>query len=164
MARQLVYFVCIISYPAISLSERLFSLLIPFLTTVLFFVAFYNTVIIIVVVVVVVVTDIVDDDRDEDDFDDNVIVDDNDEDDFDDNVIVVDDDDDDDDFPGGDYVKFGFPMAWATWVLNWGFLEFTDAYDATHQTQAMCDMVEWPLDYFLKAWVLTDHSLYVQVC
>ena len=80
MARQLVYFVCIISYPAISLRERLFSLLIPFLTTVLFFVAFYNTVIIIVVVVVVVVDDdIVDDDRDEDDFDDNVIVDDDDD-------------------------------------------------------------------------------------
>lgn len=54
-------------------------------------------------------------------------------------------------------------MAWASWVLNWGFLKFTDAYDVTGQTERMCDMVKWPLKYFLRAWVPSKETLYVQV-
>lgn len=64
---------------------------------------------------------------------------------------------------GGDHVKFGFPMAWATWVLNYGFLKFRDAYAATGLADDTCDMIKWPLEYFLKAWDQDNEQLYVQV-
>ena len=64
----------------------------------------------------------------------------------------------------GDHVKFNLPMAYSTWVLEWGFLKFKDAYAASGQTDMMCDMIKWPLDYFLKCWVPDQNTLYVQVC
>merc|ERR1712137_286406 len=66
-------------------------------------------------------------------------------------------------YDAGDHVKFNLPMAYSTWVLEWGFLQFKDAYAAAGQTDMMCDMIKWPLDYFLKCWVPDQNKLYVQV-
>ncbi|KAH3741120.1 hypothetical protein DPMN_047839 [Dreissena polymorpha] len=55
-------------------------------------------------------------------------------------------------------------MAYSSWVLNWGFLKFTDAYNSAGQKNQMCDMVKWPLQYFLKCWIPSENTLYVQVC
>lgn len=54
-------------------------------------------------------------------------------------------------------------MAWTTWVLNYGFLKFRDAYEVTGLTASTCDMIKWPLVYFLKAWDQSNHRLFVQV-
>jgi len=54
-------------------------------------------------------------------------------------------------------------MAWATWVLNLGFLEFEDGYSAAGEKAMMCLTIKCPLDYFLKAWRPADNELYVQV-
>ncbi|KAK7471381.1 hypothetical protein BaRGS_00035987 [Batillaria attramentaria] len=66
------------------------------------------------------------------------------------------------DLSAGDYVKFNFPMAWATTVLEWGLLEFKDAYEASGQLERMYECIRWPLDYFLKCHV-ADDVLYAQV-
>ena len=33
-------------------------------------------------------------------------------------------------FLAGDFVKFGFPMAWSMTVLAWGMIDYADAYQA----------------------------------
>ncbi|XP_052239386.1 endoglucanase A-like isoform X2 [Dreissena polymorpha] len=66
-------------------------------------------------------------------------------------------------YDAGDHVKFNLPMAYSSWVLNWGFLKFTDAYNSAGQKNQMCDMVKWPLQYFLKCWIPSENTLYVQV-
>ncbi|KAK7093281.1 uncharacterized protein [Littorina saxatilis] len=65
-------------------------------------------------------------------------------------------------YDAGDFVKFNLPLAWATVVLEWGFLTFKDAYKAAGQTEWMYEAVKWPLDYLLKCHV-ADDELYVQV-
>jgi endoglucanase len=37
----------------------------------------------------------------------------------------------------GDFVKFGFPMAWSTTTLAWGLLEYWDAYDKAGELKNM---------------------------
>ncbi|KAH3741117.1 endoglucanase E-4-like [Dreissena polymorpha] len=66
-------------------------------------------------------------------------------------------------YDAGNHVKFNHPMAFSSWVLNYGFLKFTDAYISAGQKQMMCDMVKWPLEYFLKCWIPDQQTLYVQV-
>lgn len=66
-------------------------------------------------------------------------------------------------YDAGDNVKFNLPMAYSTWVLNYGFIQFKDAYESAGQKQMMCDAVKWPLDYFLKCWIPDQNTLYVQV-
>ena len=62
----------------------------------------------------------------------------------------------------GDHVKFGFPMAFTTTMLAWGFLEWRESYVKANQEQAMLESLKWPLDYFIKCHV-APHELYVQV-
>jgi len=54
-------------------------------------------------------------------------------------------------------------MAFSAWYLNWGFLKFADAYEAAGITEMYCDMIKWPLDYFLKCWKPDENKLYTQV-
>ena len=63
----------------------------------------------------------------------------------------------------GDNVKFNLPMAYSTWVLGWGMLKFKDGYQAAGNLDMACDMLKWPLDYFLKCWIPSENTLYVQV-
>nr|ABD24275.1 endo-beta-1,4-glucanase [Ampullaria crossean] len=65
-------------------------------------------------------------------------------------------------YDAGDFVKFNFPMAWSTAILNWGLLQFKDAYEAAGQLEWMYESVKWPLDYLLKCHS-SDDVLYVQV-
>ena len=60
-------------------------------------------------------------------------------------------------------MKFGFPMAFTTTMLAWGFLEWKEAYVEAGQEQYMLAALKWPLDYFIKCHV-APHELYVQVC
>ncbi|KAH3741115.1 endoglucanase E-4-like [Dreissena polymorpha] len=66
-------------------------------------------------------------------------------------------------YDAGDHVKFNLPMSFSSWVLNYGFLKFTDAYTSAGQKDMMCDMVKWPLEYFKKCWIPDQQTLYVQV-
>jgi endoglucanase len=62
----------------------------------------------------------------------------------------------------GDYVKFGFPFAFAMTVLAWGGVAYPEAYTATGQTNNLLDAVKWGTDYILKAHV-APNVLYGQV-
>jgi len=66
-------------------------------------------------------------------------------------------------YDAGDNVKFNFPMAYSSWVLNWGMIKFADGYEFANQVNMGCDALKWPLDYFLKCWVPDQQTLYVQV-
>ena len=62
----------------------------------------------------------------------------------------------------GDNVKFGFPMAASTTLLEWGLLKYKDAYKASGQLDKMYDCVRWPLEWLLKCHT-GDDELYIQV-
>ncbi|KAL3861581.1 hypothetical protein ACJMK2_007607 [Sinanodonta woodiana] len=66
-------------------------------------------------------------------------------------------------YDAGDHVKFNFPMAMSTHTLLLGFIKFQDAYKHFHQKDLMCDMIKWPLDYFLKCWIPSQQTYYFQV-
>ncbi|XP_052821138.1 endoglucanase E-4-like [Mya arenaria] len=66
-------------------------------------------------------------------------------------------------YDAGDHVKFNLPMSFSSWVLNYGFIKFQDAYENSGQKDMMCDMAKWPLEYFLKCWIPDQQTLYVQV-
>ena len=54
-------------------------------------------------------------------------------------------------YDAGDYVKFGFPMAYSATVLAWGLIEYKKGYQAAGQYEIMLDSVKWATDYFIKA-------------
>ena len=51
----------------------------------------------------------------------------------------------------GDYVKFGFPMAWTVTVLAWGGISFQEGYESAGQMDYLLDALKWGTDYFIKA-------------
>lgn len=65
-------------------------------------------------------------------------------------------------YDAGDFVKFGFPMAFSTTLLTWGFIEYKTAYSAAGEHDQMLDSIKWPLDYFIKAHI-SKNELYGQV-
>jgi len=66
-------------------------------------------------------------------------------------------------FLAGDHVKFNLPMAYSAWTLNYGFLQFRDAYVAAGQKDAMCESQRFVLDYFLNCWDSNSQTLTVMV-
>lgn len=62
----------------------------------------------------------------------------------------------------GDFVKFGFPMAFSTTVLAWGMVDFKAGYVNANQWDHALDMLKWATDYFLKAHT-APNELYFQV-
>ena len=54
-------------------------------------------------------------------------------------------------------------MAESVTLLEWSFLTFKDGYKSAGLQDMMCDMIKWPLEYFLKTWIPNEHTLYVQV-
>ncbi|CAF1158092.1 unnamed protein product [Rotaria sp. Silwood1] len=65
-------------------------------------------------------------------------------------------------FDGGDYVKFGFPMASFTTLLAWGALDYEDAYQHSGQLHHVREAIRWSTDYFIKAHV-SEYEFYGQV-
>ncbi|CAG0886957.1 unnamed protein product [Darwinula stevensoni] len=53
-------------------------------------------------------------------------------------------------FDAGDYVKFGFPMAYTTTVLAWGMVEYANAYNKAGLAAAGRAQLRWATDYFIK--------------
>ena len=53
-------------------------------------------------------------------------------------------------------------MAWSTTVLNWGLIEYWDAYDKAGELHNALDGVKWPLDWLIKAHPDPD-TFYCQV-
>jgi len=54
-------------------------------------------------------------------------------------------------YDAGDFVKFGFPMAYTITALAWGGITFKDGYTNTSQTEYLLDALKWGTDYFIKA-------------
>ena len=66
-------------------------------------------------------------------------------------------------YDAGDYVKFGFPMAYSATVLAWGLVEYKKAYEAAGQYNHMLSSIKWATDYFIKAHT-KKYEFYGQVC
>ncbi len=72
----------------------------------------------------------------------------------------------------GDHIKFGLPMAFSVTALNWGYLEYQDAYTQTNQDEIFKNNIRWVTDYLMKCHTgptefvaqvsdkSTDHSLW----
>lgn len=62
----------------------------------------------------------------------------------------------------GDFVKFGFTMAFTTTILAWGTVNWPEAYDAADQLDEIRRAIKWSTDYFIKCHV-SENVLYGQV-
>lgn len=65
-------------------------------------------------------------------------------------------------YDAGDYIKFGFPLAFSLSLLSWGGLEFTAGYEDTGLMGELEDTVRWGTDYLLKCHV-SEYELYGQL-
>jgi endoglucanase len=65
-------------------------------------------------------------------------------------------------FDAGDFVKFGFPMAFSMTILSWGVIDYHDAYTAAGELSNIQKTIKWGTDWILKAHI-KDHELYGQV-
>jgi endoglucanase len=65
-------------------------------------------------------------------------------------------------YDAGDHVKFGLPMAYSVTVLDWGLIQYKNAYVQDGQYQYLLNNIKWATDYLLKAHPSPD-VLYGQV-
>eukprot|EP01135_Chromosphaera_perkinsii_P009022 Nk52_evm40s1569 gene=Nk52_evmTU40s1569 len=62
----------------------------------------------------------------------------------------------------GDFIKFGFPMAWSMTMVAWGVIENTDIFKREGELQYALEAIKWGTDYFIKCHA-DDNVLYAQV-
>nr|CAD54730.1 beta-1,4-endoglucanase [Mastotermes darwiniensis] len=65
-------------------------------------------------------------------------------------------------YDAGDYVKFGFPMAYTATVLAWGLVDHPAGYSSAGVLDDGRKAVKWVTDYLIKAHV-SKNELYGQV-
>ncbi|XP_023718478.1 endoglucanase A isoform X2 [Cryptotermes secundus] len=65
-------------------------------------------------------------------------------------------------YDSGDYVKFGFPMAFTSTILAWGLVDHEGGYIAANALDDARKAVRWATDYFIKAHV-SPNEFYGQV-
>nr|AMH40388.1 glycoside hydrolase family 9 [Sipyloidea sipylus] len=65
-------------------------------------------------------------------------------------------------YDAGDYVKFGFPMAFSTTLLAWSVLDHSAAYESANALEDGRKAVKWATDYFIKCHV-SEFEFYGQV-
>ncbi|XP_066992897.2 endoglucanase E-4 [Anabrus simplex] len=65
-------------------------------------------------------------------------------------------------YDAGDFVKFGFPMAFTTTMLSWGVISYEKGYSAAGQLDEVRRAIRWATDYFIKCHV-SANKLYGQV-
>lgn len=53
-------------------------------------------------------------------------------------------------YDAGDFVKFGFPMAFSMTTLAWGGIQYKDAYDSSGEMKWLKAAVKWGTDYFIR--------------
>ncbi|XP_021941322.1 endoglucanase 7-like, partial [Zootermopsis nevadensis] len=65
-------------------------------------------------------------------------------------------------YDAGDYVKFGFPMAYTITTIAWGVVDDEAGYVAAGALADVRKLIKWGTDYFIKAHV-SQNELYGQV-
>nr|AAF80584.1 beta-1,4-endoglucanase 1 [Panesthia cribrata] len=65
-------------------------------------------------------------------------------------------------YDAGDFVKFGFPMAYTATVLAWGVISHEQGYQKANALEDARKAVKWATDYFIKAHV-SENEFYGQV-
>ncbi|KAL6256906.1 hypothetical protein P5V15_011841 [Pogonomyrmex californicus] len=65
-------------------------------------------------------------------------------------------------YDAGDFVKFGFTMAFTTTLLAWGAVKWPESYKAAGQLDEIRRTIKWSTDYFIKCHV-SENVLYGQV-
>nr|AMH40364.1 glycoside hydrolase family 9 [Extatosoma tiaratum] len=65
-------------------------------------------------------------------------------------------------YDAGDFVKFGFPMAFTTTVLSWGLLDHHKGYESAGSVEECMKAIKWATDYFIKCHV-SEYEYYGQV-
>ena len=61
--------------------------------------------------------------------------------------------------PAGDFVKFGFPMAYSASVLAMGMVDFAAGYERAGETQKATRNIKWATDYFMKVYSANEQLL-----
>ena len=54
-------------------------------------------------------------------------------------------------YDGGDHVKFGLPMAFASTMLSWSAVDFKTELVKSNQMGPTLEAIKWGTDYFIKA-------------
>ncbi|KAJ9588696.1 hypothetical protein L9F63_018010, partial [Diploptera punctata] len=65
-------------------------------------------------------------------------------------------------YDAGDFIKFGFPMAFTTTVLAWSIVDYEAGYQNANALDDARKAVKWATDYFIKCHV-SANKLYGQV-
>ncbi|KAK7868026.1 hypothetical protein R5R35_010197 [Gryllus longicercus] len=65
-------------------------------------------------------------------------------------------------YDAGDFVKFGFPMAYTITVLSWSTIDYADGYSKIGWLEEARNAIKWGTDYFIKAHV-SKNEFYGQV-
>ncbi|KAK7868028.1 hypothetical protein R5R35_010199 [Gryllus longicercus] len=65
-------------------------------------------------------------------------------------------------YDAGDFVKFGFPMAYTITMLSWGVIDYENTYSSIGALNEARAAIKWGTDYFIKAHV-SANELYGQV-
>ncbi|KAJ9588698.1 hypothetical protein L9F63_018012 [Diploptera punctata] len=65
-------------------------------------------------------------------------------------------------YDAGDYVKFGFPMAFTATLLSWGVIDYEEGYTKADSLEDARKAIKWATDYFLKCHV-SEFEFYGQV-
>ncbi|XP_021935330.1 endoglucanase 11-like, partial [Zootermopsis nevadensis] len=65
-------------------------------------------------------------------------------------------------YDAGDFVKFGFPMAFTVTTIAWGALDQEAGYTKANALEDVRKAIKWGTDYFIKAHV-SQNELYGQV-
>ena len=66
-------------------------------------------------------------------------------------------------YDAGDYVKFGFPMAFSTTLLSWGIINYQTAYNDAKQLKQAYMQITWTLDYFVKCHTKVGNQTLMQI-
>nr|AXQ39838.1 beta-1,4-endoglucanase [Loboptera decipiens] len=56
-------------------------------------------------------------------------------------------------YDAGDFVKFGFPMAYTITTLAWGAIDYANGYNKANAMDGVRKAIKWGTDYFMKAHV-----------
>lgn len=54
-------------------------------------------------------------------------------------------------YDGGSNIKYHFPMAYTITMLSWALLEYEGVYQMWGMDTEMADLIQWGVDYLLKA-------------
>lgn len=63
----------------------------------------------------------------------------------------------------GDFIKFGFPLAYALTMVGWGVIDYEDAFTAAGELENARDAIKWGTDWILKVSPRMQRVFYLRI-